>query len=568
MNTIRRGILAAFWLAIFTATAARGAVPVVLILGPDNVPAAGSPLQTALAAQPCKAITATIATMPALDGVDAIVLSDRLARDVTFRAELFARNAVFQKFFENGGVLLDCAAAAPENYWLHFYPVENSMKLVPDEMAELQVLHPEHPLGRKLQQAMGPLDGSRLVKFSTPVALGAFYRQRGFRVVAANDALGMYALLLETAVGRGRAYLCTIPLDRPQVGEDEAAQAGMQRLATGFAAGLLATLEQIKENRLPAFQMDTGADQRTPFSWRIIVLPDTQCYVDIHKAANEHHYHNQIRWITENIESGDIRYVLHLGDITQHNSAVEWVKARAIMAELNGKVPYLMIPGNHDIGTTSGGANDRSTLMGAYFSLQDAKKNSKLAGAFQEEDPTNVYHIFKAGGGRLVDIGIGIRPRDEVMRWARKIVEQHPRHRLILVTHAYLYDDDTRFDFKLKGITQAGNPQYYGIMGQPGYANDGEQMWRGIVSKVKAPSLVVCGHVLGDGLGYLMSSSDSGKKVAQMLVNFQNRKEGGGGYLRILEFSKDSSQLRVMDYSPSADRFMPGSQSLFKVDFQ
>ena len=90
-------------------------------------------------------------------------------------------------------------------------------------------------------------------------------------------------------------------------------------------------------------------------------------------------------------------------------------------------------------------------------------------------------------------------------------------------------------------------------------------MWRKVVSKTKQPSLVVCGHVLGDGLGYLMSRNDHGDKVAQMLVNFQQRKEGGEGYLRILEFSQDSNSIRVMDYSPSLDRYLPGYQTCVKM---
>jgi hypothetical protein len=569
MNRSYRKLLFNFALALFSASGLFGAAPVVLIIGPIGAESVTSPLRAALEARQCQVTEGSLDAMPSLIGVDVVVLSDRLVRNDNLRADIFANAIKLINFLENGGVIMDCSAGAPETYWPHFLPLENRIQITLDEMSELQVLRPEHPMGRELQQALTPLDDSRMFKSVAPISKGAICRQRGFSVIAANDALGMYGLLLEAAIGRGRAYICMLPVDSQPAGGNETAQAGMQRIAGGLAGGLVATVGQIKAARLAAFRADTGADTRAPFSWRIIVLPDTQCYVDVNKAGNEKHYHKQIRWIVDNKQNGDIRYVLHLGDVTQHNTPVEWAKARAIMAELNGQVPYLVVQGNHDIGTgTTGGAFNRGTLMAGYFPVSDARKNSNFAGAFKEDDPANVYHLLNAGGADWLILGLEFGPRDEVVRWARKIVDQYPRHRLILVTHAYLYDDDTRYDFKLKGLKQDGNPQYYGIMGLPGYANDGEQLWQGVVSKANMSALVVSGHVLGDGLGYLMSIGDNGKKAAQMLVNFQNRKEGGGGYLRILEFNKDGTQLRVMDYSPSTDRFMPGYQSQFKVDLR
>ena len=43
------------------------------------------------------------------------------------------------------------------------------------------------------------------------------------------------------------------------------------------------------------------------------------------------------------------------------------------------------------------------------------------------------------------------------------------------------------------------------------------------------------GHVLNRGTGFLSSKNDQGSKVQQMLVNYQTRKLGGEGYLRLVE---------------------------------
>lgn len=36
-----------------------------------------------------------------------------------------------------------------------------------------------------------------------------------------------------------------------------------------------------------------------------------------------------------------------------------------------------------------------------------------------------------------------------------------------------------------------------------------------------------------------------------MLANYQNRAEGGEGYMRLIEFSPDGKTIRVQSYSPS-----------------
>lgn len=565
-NTQRSLYATALFLLVSALNCVAG--PAVVFVSPDGDVAEGNPLWTAMEERECRVSGTSWRNLPSLDQVDILVLSGSNVRDVDFRAAVFVRLPALNKFFEKGGVLLDLVSSAPKDYWPHYLPLLNKLEFTNDKSNELVVLHPEHTVGSALREAMLPMEGESIFKSPASIATSAIHKQRGFCLIAASDPLGMFGQLAEAMIGQGRAYICTIPIDAPLPLEGEPAREVMERITKGVASGLVAAAGRIRAGRLPAFRSDPGADLQTPLSWRIIVLPDTQCYLDEYKAAsNERHFHRQTQWIVENKLRGDIRYVLHTGDMTQHNTPLEWAKARKIMSELNGHVPYLVIPGNHDLGP-GGNAYDRSTLMAGYFPISDAKKYTGFAGAFKEDDPSNVYHLFKAGGVNWLIIGLEFGPRDEVLRWAKKLVEAHPRHSLILVTHAYLYDDDTRYDYKSKGNNQAGNPQYYHIMALPGYANDGEQMWKNMVSKTKSASIVICGHVLGDGLGYLQDTNLAGERVAQMLVNFQQRMEGGEGYLRILEFSKDCRTIRVMDYSPSLDRYLPGSQSQFMIQWR
>ena len=51
-------------------------------------------------------------------------------------------------------------------------------------------------------------------------------------------------------------------------------------------------------------------------------------------------------------------------------------------------------------------------------------------------------------------------PRDEVLAWTGDIIAAHPRHRAILLTHAYLGDEDNgRYDWDARGSRQHWSPR-------------------------------------------------------------------------------------------------------------
>jgi hypothetical protein len=74
--------------------------------------------------------------------------------------------------------------------------------------------------------------------------------------------------------------------------------------------------------------------------------------------------------------------------------------------------------------------------------------------------------------------------------------------------------------------------------------------------------------VLGDGTGYLPSTTDLGNTCHQMLVNYQMREQGGEGYLRLLEFLEDGATVRVHSYSPLLGTFLdePDQRFEFALD--
>jgi hypothetical protein len=134
------------------------------------------------------------------------------------------------------------------------------------------------------------------------------------------------------------------------------------------------------------------------------------------------------------------------------------------------------------------------------------------------------------------------------------------------VTHAYMYCDNTRYDWKAHGELQAWNPHSYRMAEATRHdVSDGEELWQNLVSRHENFVLTLNGHVLHNGLGRTVTATPGGRDVHQLLVNFQMRPQGGDGWLRLLEFQPDGRTVRVCDYSPTRGQRNESPQNQFAV---
>jgi hypothetical protein len=295
----------------------------------------------------------------------------------------------------------------------------------------------------------------------------------------------------------------------------------------------------------------------TPGSWTLVLLPDTQNYSQDYPGL----YTLQTHWIAKNKEKLNIRYVLHLGDITNESTNLEWQRARDAMSEMDGVVPYAIATGNHDYGPRP--LENRRTRLNEYFPLAEYEKWPSFGGAMHD-DMCNSYHLFTAGGVDWIVLALEWAPRNKTVRWANDVLAKYPTRKAILVTHAYLYGDATRYDYATKGKRQEHSPCKYPGMEN---ANDGEKLWNKLVRNNNF-SLVFCGHVGAWGSGLLASQNDHGEIVDQMVVDYQSRQLGGEGYLRLLEFQPDGKTVHVKSYSPLYDKYLsdPNNQYSFELE--
>ncbi|MBN1652730.1 MAG: metallophosphoesterase [Deltaproteobacteria bacterium] len=302
------------------------------------------------------------------------------------------------------------------------------------------------------------------------------------------------------------------------------------------------------------------ADSTAPAS-AFIVLPDTQFY----SCYYEEIFQKQTTWIVNNRSALGVALVLHVGDIVDSDQSDQWDVASEALHRLDGRVPYLLVTGNHDLNA------ERESLLNDYFTREDLEKNARVKLSFKEPGHIeNAYALVELRGSPWLFIGIEFAPRDETLEWANRVLRENSEIPAVVFTHAYLYSDNTRFDREIEPL-QPSHPDSYQVTPDQGIA-DGQDVWERLVEPNENVRLVLCGHVTPDGVARSEALHPSGRVVHEVLANYQrcvlcpcHEVEGGGGYLRIYELDKDAESFHVFTYSPFYESFLNDSDNAFEL---
>jgi hypothetical protein len=301
----------------------------------------------------------------------------------------------------------------------------------------------------------------------------------------------------------------------------------------------------------PATRIDPAPPPRGAVTFAM--LPDIQYYT----KCGLPHLANQMRWLAEQSVNLNIRAALFMGDLTEHNAPAEWQFVHDQLDAGEWQVPMLLATGNHDHGR-GGHANRRGTLLTHYFAQPPGIAQAVLAETRSPFDIGNAYYRIPLARVTIGVLVLEWAPRTSTVAWANQVLSRYPHDRVIVVTHAYLYDDSTRYDWRTRGKTQLWSPFSFSmskVEARRDPEQDGEMLWNSLVRRHPGVFLLLCGHVGGTGTGYLASRGDDGNVVHQVLANFQLLDEGGLGYLRLFEIQPDGRSLRMKTYSPSLDLY-------------
>jgi 3',5'-cyclic AMP phosphodiesterase CpdA len=485
--------------------------------------------------------------------LDGVIFFGSFVSEHPAYGEYVKRNAVnLYTFVDRANMLVQLSQADQREASPPFLPSTKNARRHDLDLGKLYAFKPQSPLLKDV-----PVGADRYLTWQFPqLGWETFASQGGFEVVLAGGSNAANAALMEGAYGQGRIILAAMAPDKPVgAGPDR------DQFNQAFFRNLFQQARDVCRRQAPPLEPTPSSSQPAfgEGGFMLAVLPDTQVYSLLYPGI----YTAQTAWIASHIQERRIPYVLHLGDIVDTNTHLEWRRAAQAMSLLEGLVPYALSTGNHDYGPAGNAAN-RDTLLNQYFSYERTAAWPTFGGAYEVGKLDNTYHLFTAGGRDYIIISLEWGPRDQVITWADQIMAQNPTRFGILITHAYLNNNDRRYDHTDTMNPQAFIPQQYGTAGG---VNDGEQLWQKLVRKYPFV-MVLNGHVLGDGTGYRADVTDRGNTCHQMLSNYQFRNLGGEGYMRLLEFLEDAKTVRVYTYSPLYDSFLnePDQSYTFTLD--
>ena len=280
----------------------------------------------------------------------------------------------------------------------------------------------------------------------------------------------------------------------------------------------------------------------SPFT--IIHLPDTQFYSESFPAV----FQAQTQWIVDQIDSLNIAYVDHVGDIVENGDAnpSEWSNAWSALSLLEDPLttglpegtPYSASVGNHDQ-SPIGDPNGTTDGYNQYFGVDHFAGRSYYGGNYGSNND-NHFSFFSAGGLDFITVSIeyDTSPDADVLAWADSLLAAHA-DRWAMVSYHNLIGTGNPASF-----TGAGLAIYDALKDQPNLF------------------LMICGHVVGEGQ---RSDVFDGRTVHTIMADYQNRPNGGDGWLRIMRFVPELGELQVQTYSPTLDQYETDANSEFTL---
>jgi len=275
-----------------------------------------------------------------------------------------------------------------------------------------------------------------------------------------------------------------------------------------------------------------------PRAFTLVVVPDPQKYTSNDVLAET--YRKQMRWIARSAGRLNTRLVISVGDLVQTvDSATHWARADAAWRVLDdARVPYSVVPGNHDM-TASGVAEHYDDTFPVSRHASHATYGGYLGDPTDDiPDPAHrgnkdSYHLVSWKGVKLLVIALEMDLPVYAVEWAQSVIDAFPKRHVVLVTHRWLREDGTRWDRTFyRTDTELLTP---------------EETWKQLVRPNCRVFMVVMGHEHTENRR--TDRNRCGERVFQLLADYQDRPNGGDGWLRYYTFRPGRDRIAASTYS-------------------
>ena len=239
-------------------------------------------------------------------------------------------------------------------------------------------------------------------------------------------------------------------------------------------------------------------------------------------------YYAMTSFLHDHREEMNLAYIIHTGDLVHNTDRdSEWDVADTAQAMIDD-IPNGVLAGNHDVLDPIG-----YQTFCARFGEKRYQDKPWYGGSF--ENNRGHYDLLTIGETDYLFVYMGYGPTDRAYKWVRSAFSQYPDRVGILCLHDYYTKTQT-------------------------LSNAGKKWYSSVVKQSPNLYMVLCGHKYG---AYCFPESfdddGDGKKertVYQMLFNYQaSLRDGGGGYLRLIQINEADGTMHVMTYSPVFDDF-------------
>ncbi len=303
-----------------------------------------------------------------------------------------------------------------------------------------------------------------------------------------------------------------------------------------------------------------GAGSGDPFT--IVALPDTQNYT---YAGRQGTISQQTQWAVSTRTQLKTAFVVQLGDlVSEYDNLTQWGYSSTAFKILDdAKVPNTVVGGNHDFDTATGGFSQYDTYfppsryLGQAWTPNTAGYGGYLGENLFGTDPVDRrnmdnFALFSAGDRDFLVLNLEWETPQYSLDWAAKVLAAYPDRIAILATHSFV---------QINGLRRTVPQRPGGIAA--------ETAWTNFVSQQCSIKLVLSGHYHDGDLGEANRSdlNRCGQPVQQVLTDYQDRANGGDGWLRYYTFDPVAGTMTATTYSPKLNLYETDADSAFTVPF-
>ena len=273
-------------------------------------------------------------------------------------------------------------------------------------------------------------------------------------------------------------------------------------------------------------------------------------------------------WAIDNKESKNLQAMLYMGDLANGRTDTEesewrrqWENVSTATNLMDDKVPYVVVPGNHDYLRDS--STRDLTMFNEYYPYSKFSSKDYYGGAYQEDHTENTYYTFEVQGIKYLVMAMEFGPVEDVLNWMDEVIESHKDYRTIVITHGFLNPAGELYS----DGSYLSADWYFSRNNEE--ATSSAEFWNKHLSKHENLFMILCGHSVTESVALKILDGQSGNKVITLRMDPSYLIAGNGcdPVLGLLGFNETTKDMTLNYFSTSKNQLY-NIQNQMRINFQ